>query len=177
MAVSTLLCLSIALPAAAAETSGSTASNGSSSSAQLGRRALKSNVKKTMHNQMREHKAVKRAAKMEKNDSLKSGTCVSGLVATREDAIMAAHDAFDVSWKQARTTLKTALVAAWNANDSGARMAAWKAFRTSVKTAMQTRRTAVKAAWEAFRTGVKNTCKEEVAADAENVESDTDSAE
>jgi acyl-CoA reductase-like NAD-dependent aldehyde dehydrogenase len=90
---------------------------------------------------------------------------VSTAIEVRENAIIAAHDAFAVSLKSALTVRRDALKAAWNIADKTARetarKAAWTTFKTSSQAAHTAMRTARVAAWTTFNTsaivcGVKN---------------------
>ena len=92
-------------------------------------------------------------------------SCVSTAVEVRENAIIAAHDAFAVSIKSALTVRRDALKAAWNIADKAtretARKSAWTTFRTSSQAAHTAMRAARVAAWTTFNTsatvcGVKN---------------------
>lgn len=88
--------------------------------------------------------------------------CAQTAVAKRENAMIAAVDAYSSSVKTSLTTRRDALSAAWSQTDAGAREAAIKAaheaFKGTWKTANKTLRTAQKAAWQTFRTDAK-TCK------------------
>ena len=92
-------------------------------------------------------------------------SCVATAVEVRDNAIIAAHDAFSVSIKNALTVRRDALKAAWNISDKTARetakKAAWSTFKTSSQAAHTAMRAARVAAWNTFNTsatvcGVKN---------------------
>ncbi len=92
-------------------------------------------------------------------------SCVSTAIEVRENAIIAAHDAFSISIKNALTVRRDALKAAWNLSDKTARetarKSAWSAFKTSSQAAHNAMRTARVAAWTTFNAsatvcGVKN---------------------
>lgn len=93
-------------------------------------------------------------------------SCVASGVEIRDNAIIAAHDVFSVSIKNALTVRRDALKTAWNITDKTARdtakKAAWNTFKTSSQAAHSTMRTARVAAWSMFNSsttvcGVKNT--------------------
>lgn len=85
--------------------------------------------------------------------------CIKTAVGKREDSLIAGHDAYALSVKNAYTTRKTALMAAWDLTDKTARRTAVKAadqaFKTSVKTARSTWNTARRTAWKTFDTDKK----------------------
>lgn len=88
--------------------------------------------------------------------------CVQTSIDTRDNAVIAAVDAFHTSAVTALQTRRDALKAAWGMTDKTARnaasKAAWSAYSTSVRAARKTLSTARRAAWSQFRTDRK-TCK------------------
>lgn len=93
-------------------------------------------------------------------------TCVQTAMDKREDAIIAAWNAYSPTITAALTARKTALHESWTKLDSKsratARNAAWEAYRTSVKTAATTLKNTRKTAWEGFEKDSK-ACKMPVA--------------
>lgn len=82
-------------------------------------------------------------------------SCIQKAVEKRENALIAAFDAYAASMKTAFTTRRDALKEAWNKTDRGDRgaaiRAAWDAFRTSRRTTRATFHTTRKNAWTTFR--------------------------
>lgn len=88
--------------------------------------------------------------------------CMQSAVEKRDNAIIAAFDAYSASVKTALTTRRDALKAAWGLTDRIQRRdainAAWKAHRKARNDAFRTLRDARRAAWKQFRADAK-TCK------------------
>ena len=93
-------------------------------------------------------------------------SCMQTAVGVREDAIMAAHDAYTVDHKAGLTARKTALTTAWGLTDMTARKtaikSAWGAWKSALSAARGDLKTDKKAAWEKFKKTAKDTCKEVV---------------
>lgn len=92
--------------------------------------------------------------------------CMPAAIEKRENALIAAHDAYAAAVKTALTARMTGLKDAWSQTDRKVRIekrnAAYKAFRTGMQTANNTLRTAKNASWKTFETdaracGVKGT--------------------
>jgi hypothetical protein len=85
--------------------------------------------------------------------------CVKTAVEKRDNAVIAALDAFHTGVKQALTTRRDALRAAWDVSDKNQRKtairAAWSAFDGTWKKARRGMETAKKTAWNAYRTDAK----------------------
>ena len=79
-------------------------------------------------------------------------TCIQTAVGKRDDAIIAAHGVFAAAIKQALTTRRDALKAAWGLTDRAARrkaiQEAWRAYESAAKAARKTLHDAVKATWK-----------------------------
>ena len=85
--------------------------------------------------------------------------CMQTAVEKRDNAMIAALDAYHASWKAALQTRRDELKAAWGIQDKNQRedaiRAAWRKFRESKKSARDTFRTARKNAWKTFKTDAR----------------------
>ena len=85
--------------------------------------------------------------------------CMQTAVEKRDNAMIAALDAYHASWKAALQTRRDELKTAWGTQDKNQRedaiRAAWKKFRESKKSARDTFRTARKNAWKTFKTDAR----------------------
>ena len=100
--------------------------------------------------------------KVESNRGTVDLACMQTAVEKRDNAMIAAQDAYSASWKTALQTRRDELKAAWGIQDKKQReeaiRAAWKKFRESRKTGRENFRTARKNAWNTFKTDSK-ACK------------------
>jgi hypothetical protein len=85
---------------------------------------------------------------------------VQNAIEKRDTAVIAAHDAFNTSIKNALTVRKDALKSAWALptvkERKTAQATAWKNFKTATQTAHDTFRNSRKAAWTTFEADTKS---------------------
>lgn len=100
--------------------------------------------------------ALETTSKVRKPEQKIDLVCVQNAITKREDAVMTSIDTATTALKNAMTTRKTSLVAAWkieNRNDRNVAIkASWSTFKTSIRDINATRRTSVKNAWSTFKT-------------------------
>ncbi len=105
--------------------------------------------------------------------------CIKTAITKREDALIAGHDVYAIAVKNAYTTRKTALLAAWDKTDRLERRAAVKAadkaFSDGVKAARKTWNETRRGAWKTFETERK-ACLPQTASSASVSSSDTGSS-
>lgn len=111
---------------------------------------------KNMEEKLNDMKERQDKVKVSKTEDI---ACTKTAVSKREGSLATAFDTFTASMKQALTTRKAALEAAYDQTDKATRVKArndaWQAFNTASKSAHSAMKSARKAAYATFKTDAK----------------------